>query len=415
MEIEAETVQPKIHAALHRILTGLAQYQFISRSFLLTSSDKQTAYRALQKGMAQGFIKEYTLANKIGGRIFRSGYYGITGLGLQYLLDHDDMISFGLRGDRDELQARIAESGRAPSLQSEKMARYLSISGTAFLASLMGASTSPIFPPSGQKKSEQTATDCSDPDDVESLPEEMNKAGFSDDSTRISGNNGFVFLNAYEIKRLLAGNVGQYSGYHAGRFTGILESETKSVLVYTGSKGGMSWSKVATKPEFKAHHVYSAKYSAYKNLPGGENHGIMFVQNARSFANLYLDVAHKRKEDMFADQFNSFVIFPVDSYGVINALEYIEIDLADYERQFAEAAIQSGIYKANTSGHTTLFPLKNLNGIPMTIGVFIEGVKLNRLRTIYEKTAAAYGVICYQWQIDFYQRVIPEAIFMTIN
>ena len=415
MEIESETVQPKIHAALHRILSGLARYQFISRSFLLTSSDKQTAYRALQKGLSQELIKEFTLVQKVGGRTFRSGYYGITGQGLQYLLENDDMISSGLWGNGDELQARIAESGRAPSLQSEKMARYLSISGTAFLASLMGASTSPIFPPSGQKKSGQTTADGSEADDEESLPEEMIQAERPENNTRISGNSGFDFLNAYEIKRLLAEKVGQYSGYHAGRFTGILESEAKSVLTYTGSKGGMSWSRVATKPEFKAHHVYSAKYSAHKNLPGGENHGIMFVQNARSFANLYLDVAHKRKEDMFADQFNSFVVFPVDSYGVINALEYMEIDLADYERQFAEAAIQSGIYEANTSGYTSLFPLKTINGVPMTIGVFIEGVKLNRLRTIFEKTGAAYGVICYQWQIDYYQRVIPEAIFMTIN
>ena len=415
METEAGGGQPKIQAALQNILIGLTQNGFITRAFLLAASDKQTSYRALQKGMAQGYVKEFSFAQKVSGRTFRSGYFGITERGLQYLMESDvEAAGVELFG-KDFMRKRIAESGRSPSLQSDKLARYLSVSGTAFLASLMGYATNPLTPAAGSKRLKQDSKEYMDTVDEVNAIDSRFAAESMEGHSESAGNGRQSFWNAYEVKEILAGDSGQYSAFHAGRFTGILESNEKSVLVYVGAKGGMSWSKVATKPEFKAHHVYSAKYSKLKNLPGGENHGIMFVQNARLFANLYLDAAGKRKEDLFADRFNSFAIFPVDIHGVANALEYMEIESSDYERQFTEAAIQSGIYEANISGFASLFPLKNGNGVPMAIGVFIDAVKLNRLRSIYVKTNSAYGIICYPWQIDYYQRVIPEAVFMTIN
>ena len=119
METEAGGGQPKIQAALQNILIGLTQFRFISRTFLLAASDKQTSYRALQKGMVKGYVKEYSLVRKINSRTFRSGYYGITGQGLEYLMGNEEMaFAMELLGD-DFIQARIAVSGRAPSLQSD--------------------------------------------------------------------------------------------------------------------------------------------------------------------------------------------------------------------------------------------------------------------------------------------------------
>ena len=405
---------PKSLTVLLTMLSGLARCDYVARGYLLAASDKITAYRALKAGITKGYMSESTVTQKIRGKTYRTRYYSLTMEGAEYLSEHEALLHGESQSQRI-LDASGKAYGKRPSLSADKMARYLSVSGTAFLMTLIGAAVSPITPATGERKNGAPSTDRTDREENTDGWIAQALDDFPNFSTEGDAVGKYVFRNSYEVKKAVSGRAEQYGGYHAGRYTGILESPQKSVLVYVGARGGMSWSKIATKPEFGAHHAYSVHYSDYKNLPGGENHGIMFVQNARTFADLYLDTAGKRKDDEFADRFDSFIIFPIDCSGVANAMEFADNKVAEYEHEIVVTAIKSGVCEKNTSGYTSLFPLRSAGGVPTAVGAFIDCVKLNRIRKVYEKTGIACSMICYPWQVDFYRRVIPNAKFVTLR
>lgn len=228
------------------------------------------------------------------------------------------------------------------------------------------------------------------------------------------------FENVYDIKKKLIQITNKAKEFYAGRYTGILETENKSVLVYVyvgNGLYGMSWSNVATKTEFSAHHAYVTRCSPYRGnniLKGGENHGVMLVTNAKTFADLYEDKKKKRKKENFAEGFDSFIIIPLTKRGIDNLSDYMRENREEYENWIIEAAVLSGTYEQNKTGFYSLFPLLK-EDIPYSIGVFIDAIKINRIKKIVLKNQMKYGIVCLDWQVDFYKRVMPDASYKTIS
>ena len=177
----------------------------------------------------------------------------------------------------------------------------------------------------------------------------------------------------------------------------------------------MAWSKKATMPETRAHHAYDTHLSQYRTLRGGENHGVMFVENPKMFADLMLDKANKRKGEPFANCFDSFLVFPVSYVGTSQFITYMVTDIEEFEAALTREAVASGIYQNNTKYFPELFPLLTDNNIPIAIGVYIDTTKLNRIEQIIKKSNHPYGILCYPWQVDYYRRVCLGSILMTVE
>ena len=415
----AITHRSKARRTYDIMLLNIASCNFVSKPYLLAVSDKLTSYRALNKALGCGHLKELTLVQKLGGKKRTIKYYCITRDGLAYLAENHQAFPSQFAWTEYLIPPAERMKTKLQPLSANRMARFLAVSGTSFLMSVSGVQTEHIF--TSAVISEEVFNVAA-PLPLENrhrnieqiIAEAKRRARAECDSAEITGSD-IIYYNSFEIKQELAQCSGRYSDFHGGRYTGILESATRTVLVYTGNKGGMAWSTVATKPEFSALHTYSAKYSRYQNLPAGENHGIMFVDNARLFAALYLDEKSKRRTEAFAERVNSLTIFPINQGGLCSLLDYMDTDDAQFETSFVSEAVASGIYELNHEGYTSLFPLRTKQGIPMAIGVFLDAVKLNRMRKIYAKTNVPYGIICCGWQIDYYNRVAPEALYMTID
>lgn len=409
----------KAKRAYDAMLLNIAACNFVSKPYLLAVSDKLTSYRALNKAIENGHLKELTLIQKLGGRKRTIKYYSITRDGVEYLAVNHRTFPPQYAWTKYLEPPEERMKTKLQPLNANRMARFLAVSGTNFLMAVSGVQTEQVFT-SAAITEENLNVAAPMPREnshrnIEQIVTEAKQKARAEYGGNAKTDPGVVFHNSFEIKQVLAQGSGRYSDFRGGRYTGILESETRSVLVYVGSKGGMAWSTVATKPEFSALHTYSAKFSRYRNLPAGENHGVMFVDNARLFAALYLDEKAKRRSEAFAEGFNSLFIFPISRIGNDSLLEYMDADDRRFEAAFISEAVASGIYELNHEGYTSLFPLRNQQGIPMAIGVFLDAVKLNRMRKIYGKTNVPYGIICYGWQIDFYRRVAPEAVYMTID
>ena len=336
----------KYQEAYLNLLINTAACNFVSKPFILAVSDQLTAYRVLKKALDNTHLKEHQLLQKRNSKLRRTSYYRITAEGLRYLSAQQTINT-----SRDSW---VEHLGQIPNhfrtmlqpLNSERMARYLAVSGTVYLLRTVGIAARPIFTSAGMtERGDEPWYSIEAEDQKESLEQLIQKAMRSSAIEVLVGNEcaatecteELQFWNTYEIKQMLSQASGSYSEYHGGRYTGILESPVRSVLLYIGNKAGMSWSGIATRPEFNAHHVFSVRFSPYRNLHGGENHGVMFVDNARTFTALYLDAMKKRKKEAFADLFNSFTIFPASRNGVECLLDYMAETTPEFEARIINA------------------------------------------------------------------------------
>lgn len=76
-----------------------------------------------------------------------------------------------------------------------------------------------------------------------------------------------------------------------------------------------------------------------------------------------------------------------------------------------ESAIASGLYRRNPSA-SNLFPLVNSGGVRMAIGLFIDAIQIRNLIAAYETDKKPMGIVCYEWQQDYYRRVVPDGTLL---
>lgn len=453
MEKEIDDLQSAL--LYPRLLYILATCAYVTRPYLLTlSANPQSAYRTISKALKNGHIRESVAKTKIASKPRNTTYYNITPSGLDYLISQAYMLpeNMGWLKCIPKRTGRLILNGR--KLSNDRVVRYLTTSGATVFTTMSGAEANPVFvtqavnigeaedresenvkrepknvkPPTGTREAEREPDDESETEPttpvrkeneleiiVTSAMQNYKSIEQNFNGTISPTSTGLYFTNSIEIKTRLTQTNQRQEEYHAGRYTGILESPLKTVLMYAGNRAGMNWTKWTLKSELPVYHAYANKFSHYHNIKATENHGVMLVENARLFADLYLDGKKKRRGEEFAEGFSSFVIIPVNRTGTEQLNAYMFTDMEQYETELVELALNSGVYKKNETGHTELFPLMDNKGTPMCIGTIIDAVRINRIRKLREVTMFEYGIICYEWQIDYYSRVLPEAKFMTIE
>ena len=143
---------------------------------------------------------------------------------------------------------------------------------------------------------------------------------------------------------------------------------------------------------------------------------MLLVENPKHFADLVLDTKKKLREgETFANRFTSFVFIPINADGAQQAKEYMSAPTKTYIKNLADLAIQSGVYKQNKEGHTDLFPLVTQDDMPVFVGVFMDVIPIHRITKLLSISEFEFGILCYPWQIAYYERVLPKAKFLTME
>lgn len=388
----------------------------VSRPYLMTLMPSQsTAYRVIAVAEEANHIRQYSaMGTASWGRRQEFHFYGITKEGIQFLVDHYMVLP----PEKQWVQfldpsVRLRAKGLCSTERSMK--RYLGVSGTAYMMAVLGIDAEPISPSMRPTEFGQDTGGELDRCIAEAkgkyIGQKQNLNGMQSQQTDLK------FSNAMQVKTALVQLMGDPTPFYAGRYTGILESPLRSVLIYVGNKEGMAWSKTALKPEVLAYRAFVNRVSGVNTVEVGDTQGILFVENAKMFADIYLDKAGCRRGGPFAAGFRSFIIFPISRIGLEQLEQYMYTDLKEYEQELADAAVRSGLYTENKDASRCggLFPLKNQRGTPMYIGTFLNTVTLSKLRRIAKTPGADVGIICYEWQIDYYRRVVPKATFMTVR
>ena len=399
-------------------------------------------HSAIQSALKNDLITITPLIERVSYKKRKDEYIQLTTKGFRYLSEHADKFPDELRWVgaiyKEAIACKIVRENCVND--QDKMRRYLSVVGATIFTAASGCQVSTPFPQSrtaqGRENEEGlfllddgigsdgvSITDIETGSEQSMLPrktqaeiiEEIirNKNEPEQNLNGVIFNRGseLIFTNSYEMKRLISSTRVDTTAYMSGRFTGVVESPLKSVLMYEGRRTGIGWSKWQTEYDLKPYRLFSIGKSHYRNFKADRQLGAMLVKNAKMFSDLMHDKAGKRKTgERFAEGFSSFIIFPIDYIGTVQFSAYMSTDMKEYHAGMIESAVLSGFYQRNSGMYPTVFPLKSNSGIPTTVGTFIDAIKIQKILSILEASPFQFGVICYEWQCDYYRRVFPETV-----
>lgn len=430
------------------ILYFAAACGYVPRKYMRVFS-RAPAYpsSALRSAVRSGLVTVNPLLERISYRDKKDEYIQLTMDGFKYLSENAQYLPPELRWVREIYDtARFCKIVRENSVNDNaKMRRYLSVVGATIFSAASGCKVSTSFPkPREEKKEEREAQNLSwydngvdfeldldnkllgngmvGPSQQSVLPRrtqaeiireiietkkepEQNRNGviFNHDAD-------IIFTNSFEMKRLISSTRIDSEAFSSGRFTGVAESPLKSVLMYEGRRTGFSWSKWQTEYDMKPYRIFTMGKSKYRNFRLGEEYGAMLVSNAKMFEDLMHDKADRRKPgELFAQGFSSFIFFPINHVGTVQFSAYMNTDMKSYYLAVAENAVFSGYYQHNSGRYPTLFPLISNAGMPITIGTYIDAVRIQRILALIKEAPFQFGVVCYEWQSDYYRRVFPDS------
>lgn len=405
---------------------------------------------ALSRGigilLANHHISEHTVteATKSGWRV-KEVYYRPTRLGIDYLASQADKMPAETRWVRD-LPARIRQCRFVKGsllFGQERILRYLAVSSAAMFTAVADCNVRVVVPVEvsssqqaqvadigggGQADCEATGGEAAKQGSSEvknrttlhlairDLLREDNSLEQNSNGTIMNNDSEVLFIDAYQIKDSLRKENVSQSLLRVGRYTGIVESPLKTVLLYAGRHRGMGWSKSSVDTDVRAFQAYVNLVSRYHSNRNGDWHGALLVSNAKMFEDLYKDKEGKRwKDEKFANGFKKMLIFPMTEEGAFLFGKYMTVDAKAFQAELVDAAVASGVYQNNMGSLSNVFPLLNSAGVRMAVGLFIDAIQIQELVRVYERDKKQMGIVCYAWQVEYYRRVVPEdTLFMTV-
>ena len=450
-----------------RLLYFIVACGYGARKGLLSLAGSPMALsRGIEFLIAGGYVSEHTVTETTkGGWRAKDIYYRPTRLGIEYLASQVNKMPADARWVRD-LPDRMSQHQIVKGsllFGQERVQRYLGISSAAMFAAAAGCNVQTIVPVEFSNEQRNRDADGGGQRNCEAGNGELAKralceaegsesaqqgaceagsyevakqrSGTAKDKTTIhlivrdllresadleQNSNGTImntdsdvfFIDAYRIKESLREKRISPALLRVGRYAGIVESPLKTVFLYAGRRQGMGWSKPSVDTDVRACQAYVNLVSRYHSNRSGEKHGAMLVANAKMFEDLYKDKEGKRRKgEGFANGFHDMAIFPMTEEGVYSFVKYMAVDTREYQEDLVESAIASGLYRRNPSA-SNLFPLVNSGGVRMAIGLFIDAIQIRNLIAAYETDKKPMGIVCYEWQQDYYRRVVPDGTLL---
>ena len=225
-----------------------------------------------------------------------------------------------------------------------------------------------------------------------------------------------VFYERGTVKSLLAqeSERGDIKDFQSGRYTGILESHFKTVMMYAVPLYTMPWSRWLVNAELNAYRMWGRTYSITDVRRQNKNltMAAVIVNNARDFAYHFLSAKRKReKGEVFGGAFAHVYVIPNDPTGIrfLNWLMLVEDDAI--QRDMIDMAIRSGEFSENKMRSAIPFVLRSRSGTETAVLLTMDAKQMISVRYYAEeKRETEFWVICFDWQVDYLKRVLPQNV-----
>ena len=345
-----------------------------------------------------------------------ASYFTITNEGLDYLANHFHEF-FEFRYVHDLIPVFKKSEYR---LEIKK--RLITMSASAIMAAKSGAVISPgafTGVDSGEdrenEQKEYTVRDYYREYMDESVVSEMLGLFGQEQEQQV-----MVFHSSQELKynaaQISAG--GSAIDYSYGRYAGVLDSRLKCMLIYATSTSLISWNAWIMKPELSAYSFW-CRTKALANLQHRERNGstaMLLVDNARDFANHFKSVLRDESHaTRFGGSFGHMYVIPKDEIGAAFLNWIMLLDERSMNEQMKNDFISSAMYEPSDRA-SDLFPLLSVAGNPTCLGFMLDGKIIERVyRAAEDNPNTTFEICCYDWQTDYYRRVLPEnVLFYTV-
>ena len=236
--------------------------------------------------------------------------------------------------------------------------------------------------------------------------------------------NNITFYSATEVKSSMMSTMDGKERQTAARwlmmcrFTGLLVGCYQSYIMYVPNANGMDWREKIVGREISAKNGFIRHFHpGGETIPSRNNDGIMLIKNTKDLRDIYYDKLKRRKgKEVLGKSLDHLYVFTMDKHGVDQLRQLVTEDAAETETKLIGAALESGIYERNTAVHGGLFPLRTQEGLLISVGTYMDINRIHNIETITNRfDGIEYGILCYDWQLPYYQSVMPGAKYMTVS
>ena len=221
-----------------------------------------------------------------------------------------------------------------------------------------------------------------------------------------------MFFYSNVIKEGFTSGGQEANQYKFSRNLGTVILDKKAYQIYHTVPSGLLFSKdgetrarIAVNAFIRANHI--------KRPLSTTSSSILLCRNAREFERMftrnYMSVRHwsgKRANTLTAIHGSgTLYAVPVNQKGVRLLDNLLNRSISPYEREKALREINPGFKKESMTGPVTFGDKEVQIAVNMDIGELQKFV-----HTAKQNPDKGYMVVCYDWQVDYYSRILPDNI-----
>ena len=142
----------------------------------------------------------------------------------------------------------------------------------------------------------------------------------------------------------------------------------------------------------------------------------LIVDNAREFAYHFLGCQKKGAGESFGGKFSHMYIVPNDVVGAAFLRWIMLMDEKSMAEQLNNDAVSFLGYEQNRDQFSReVFPLRSVAGSRSSAGFILDGKKIQVwYNAATRNPTEKLEIICWEWQKDFYKRVLPENVSYSV-
>ena len=400
-----------------------------SKSITLLFTSDVLRSRFVRKAIEQKHIRKIQIKERNNNNESKADtYYQITGEGIKFLSEQDKDI-FEMISSQTSM-ALFSKIDIRPGVRT----RQVEVSTAIIISKAAGA----VIPPEvfGSMSTSELDSDTVPTDETELIDEPTIYSSIytlrnfyhdflTEDSSLYQNTfacdidsddeNYIVFHDRGLVKETLASRSSKHEirDYYSGRYAGIIDSNFKSAIVYVAPRFTMPWTRWLINAEVNAYRLWkrtNALGAVQQQL--NQETCVVVVDNAHDFAYHYLAKNRNRgKGEIFGGTYAHCYIVPNTRTGTkfLNWLMLTEDDVII--RDMTQFSIDSGEFFQNNSRTSPQFILRDKGNIETAICMTFDAKQLNMiLYYIKDFPEKLFQIICFDWQKDYLQRIMPNNV-----
>lgn len=232
------------------------------------------------------------------------------------------------------------------------------------------------------------------------------------------GNEDIRFTGIDRIRELRRVDGREDNEHGPGTADGIIDSNVKSLLIYSGFGVGFNGDPWLYKSDIDMLTFWNQERITDRTagpVPESSKSAVLLVKNRRHFELLYRDTAGLRKGEKLGNGFDRFHIVPKTYEGTSFLNHLMTEDSGEYEQSIIDGIISNMGMQPHTGRADGIFPLSD-NGKLFAVGTEMDAIRMNHIeRYVSAFPDTRFGIICYSWQTDYYRSIFGEIETIEIS